>query len=86
MTRHGWLGAVLAIVALVAGCGDDDDSDAGSAARSGDLAEMRQTLETYRAVPEFTAPGPAFDAREAAQGKTLLSIPASSAIPFVRTI
>jgi ribose transport system substrate-binding protein len=86
MTRHGWLGAVLAIVALVAGCGDDDDSDAGSAARSGDLAEMRQTLERYRAVPEFTAPGPAFDAREAAQGKTLLSIPASSAIPFVRTI
>jgi ribose transport system substrate-binding protein len=86
MKRYGWVGFAIAIVALVAGCGDDDDSGGGGAAQNGDLAELQETLDSYRAVPTFEAPGPAFDARAAAQGKTLLSIPASSSIPFVRTI
>ena len=43
-------------------------------------------LAKYKAVPKFVAPGPAFDARARAGGKTLFIIPASSQVPFVSTI
>ena len=38
------------------------------------------------AVPTFKAPGPAFDAKAKAGGKTIFVIPASSQVPFVSTI
>jgi ribose transport system substrate-binding protein len=43
-------------------------------------------LDKHRAVPTFVAPGPAFNARAKAGGKTIFVIPASSQIPFVSTI
>jgi ribose transport system substrate-binding protein len=43
-------------------------------------------LNKHRAVPTFVAPGPAFNARAKAGGKTIFVIPASSQIPFVSTI
>jgi ribose transport system substrate-binding protein len=43
-------------------------------------------LDKHRAVPAFVAPGPAFNARAKAGGKTIFVIPASSQIPFVSTI
>jgi ribose transport system substrate-binding protein len=43
-------------------------------------------LRKYKAVPKFTPPGPAFDAKARAGGKTLFVIPASSQVPFVATI
>jgi len=43
-------------------------------------------LAKNRAVPKFIAPGPAFDAKAKAGGKTLFVIPASSSVPFVSTI
>jgi len=43
-------------------------------------------LNRYKAVPKFVAPGPAFDAKARAGGKTLFIIPASSQVPFVSTI
>jgi ribose transport system substrate-binding protein len=43
-------------------------------------------LNTHRQVPKFVAPGPAFDAKAKAGGKTIFVIPASSQIPFVSTI
>jgi ribose transport system substrate-binding protein len=43
-------------------------------------------LDKHRAVPQFVAPGPAFDAKAKAGGKTIFVIPASSQIPFVSTI
>ena len=43
-------------------------------------------LNKHKAVPTFVAPGPAFDAKAKAGGKTIFIIPASSQVPFVSTI
>jgi ribose transport system substrate-binding protein len=60
---------------------------AGAAlAESPDAARAKQQLEPYRKLPTFQAPGEAFDARDCMKGKSILTIPASSAIPFIKTI
>ena len=89
-TRKRALCTPLAIAALAAaGCGSDDGPSAAApaqgAAKAG-VEHAKAQIEKYRAVPAFEPPGPAFDAKKAATGKTLLSIPASSSIPFVQTI
>jgi ribose transport system substrate-binding protein len=79
----------IAVLAL-AGCGSDNGGGETAAPASGavkaGVEHAKTQIEKYRAVPAFEPPGPAFDARKAAAGKTLLSIPASSSIPFVQTI
>jgi ribose transport system substrate-binding protein len=94
------LAAAAVLVLVVAACGGDDE-DAASGATTEQTAEpgatteeessdgvagAQELLDEYRAVPEFVDPGPAFDAEEAAGGKHLFIIPASSQIPFVSTI
>lgn len=58
----------------------------GAVAGSTDVAGAKANLDAHRAVPKFKAPGPAFDAKAKAGGKTIFVIPASSQIPFVSTI
>jgi ribose transport system substrate-binding protein len=82
--------AALTIAAVaLASCGSDDESGSAApaqgAAKAG-VEHAKAQISKYRAVPAFEPPGPAFDAKQAAAGKTLLSIPASSSIPFVQTI
>jgi ribose transport system substrate-binding protein len=55
-------------------------------AESPEAARAREQLEPYRQLPKFQAPGEAFDARACMKGKSILSIPASSAVPFIKTI
>src|SRR3954471_5137327 len=71
------LAAVLVVVAA-----------AGTTALAGrsDTAGAKANLDSNKAVPKFKAPGPAFDAKAKAGGKTIFVIPASSQIPFVSTI
>ena len=59
---------------------------AAALAAQGDISGAKANLDKYRAVPQFSAPGPAFDAKAKAGGKTLFVIPASSQVPFVATI
>ena len=60
---------------------------AGAAlAESSEAARAREQLEPYRKLPTFQAPGEAFDAAACMKGKSILSIPASSAVPFIKTI
>jgi ribose transport system substrate-binding protein len=49
------------------------------------LDYVKSQIDKYMALPEFVAPGPAFDASKA-RGKTIVDIGLSSAIPFVLTI
>ena len=50
------------------------------------VAAARANVEAYTGTPEFVAPGEPFDARACMAGKRIFTIPASSAIPFVKTI
>ncbi|MDQ6437545.1 sugar ABC transporter substrate-binding protein [Mesorhizobium sp. LHD-90] len=50
------------------------------------VANAKKFLEPYLAKPVFTAPGEAFDAKACAAGKKMLSIPNSSANPFLKGI
>lgn len=51
-----------------------------------DLSYVSQQIEQYKSLPEFKAPGSPFDAKAAMKGKSILSIPVSSANPFTKNI
>jgi ribose transport system substrate-binding protein len=57
-----------------------------SAARADDLGYFQTQVDPYLQKPHFAAPGPAFDARACMKGKSILSIPVSSANPFTANI
>ncbi|AXC50226.1 sugar ABC transporter substrate-binding protein [Paracoccus suum] len=60
---------------------------AGLPAHARDGVEAAKAeIAAYSGQPEFTAPGEPFDARACMKGKKILTIPASSAIPFIKTI
>ena len=50
------------------------------------LDYFENRLEPFRTKPSFVAPGPAFDAKKCMEGKSILSIPVSSANPFTANI
>ncbi|XWN29301.1 MAG: substrate-binding domain-containing protein [Devosia sp.] len=74
------LTASAAIAALAAGAA------ATSALAQDGVAAAKANIEQYSQIPEFVAPGEPFDARTCMQGQSILTIPASSSIPFVKTI
>jgi ribose transport system substrate-binding protein len=46
----------------------------------------RAQLESFRTLPRFRPPGPAFNARAALRGKRLFEIPITSEVPFVAAV
>ena len=48
-----------------------------------DLAHAQAVVTAHSQIPDFVPPGPPFDAKKCMAGKSLLSIPTSSSIPFV---
>jgi ribose transport system substrate-binding protein len=48
-----------------------------------DLDHAKAVIEVHSRLPDFVPPGPAFNAKECMKGKKLLSVPLSSAIPFI---
>ena len=57
----------------------------GSSASPG-VAYAQKQIALFKRVPQFAAPGAPFDARAATKGKTIWSIPSTSAVPFVANI
>ncbi|MBU7008648.1 sugar ABC transporter substrate-binding protein [Phosphitispora fastidiosa] len=51
-----------------------------------DLSYVTEQIEQYKTLPEFRAPGEPFDAKAVMKGKSILSIPVSSANPFTENI
>ncbi len=51
-----------------------------------DLAAFQKKIESYSSKPVFEAPGDAFDAAKCMAGKSIMSIPVSSANPFTANI
>jgi ribose transport system substrate-binding protein len=97
--RRWWRAAAVAAGLMlatggIAACGGDDDGGngaggggetTGEAAKPG-VERAKAQIEKFQAEPQFEAPGEPFDAREAVRGKTIWSIPSSSAVPFVANI
>ena len=49
-------------------------------------ATAAANIATYSGIPDFVASGEAFDAKACMDDKSIFTIPASSAIPFIKTI
>ena len=58
----------------------------GGAAQAEGLDYFKGKLTAFTKKPDFSPPGPAFDAAGCAKGKTIFSIPQSSANPFTANI
>lgn len=56
-----------------------------AAAQDG-VAQAKANIEAYTGIPEFVAAGEPFDAKACMAGKKIFTIPASSSIPFIKTI
>jgi ribose transport system substrate-binding protein len=73
----------IAAASLVVAMG----SVAGAArAETPEATNAKAQLDIYRQLPKFEAPGEAFDAAACMKDKSIFSIPASSAVPFIKTI
>lgn len=59
---------------------------AGGTARADDLSYFEKQIEPFTKKPDFVAAGPAFNAQDCMKGKSIFSIPVSSAIPFATEI
>jgi ribose transport system substrate-binding protein len=82
------LGATLALVVsvLAAGCGDDGEPGGDRGPDAAGVEAARAEVERFRALPPFTAPGPAFDARRELRGKLMYEIPITSEVPFIAAV
>lgn len=76
MTRNLIRGLAVAL-GVLAGIGT---------ARADELAYFKQQLAPFEKQPDFVPPGPAFGASQCMKGKTIFSIPVSSANPFTANI
>jgi ribose transport system substrate-binding protein len=77
MKRLVWSGSLAAGLLLAASAAMAEGPEATRAAAQ---------LAPYRQLPKFEAPGEPFDARACMKDKQILSIPASSAVPFLKII
>jgi ribose transport system substrate-binding protein len=80
---RGRLGVAVTVGLLLVGA---VGSSSGLSARSSNsgVSHAASIVATYTALPKFISPGPAFDAKKLA-GKTIFSLPSSSANIFVNT-
>lgn len=90
MSRRRWsLLASVAVVALLAsvlaGLAQSTTDERTQRSVSPNFTYLRAQIKKYTALPKFIPPGPAFDAKKA-KGKTIFSIPVSSANPFTANI
>lgn len=75
--------AAVAVLALAAASLSSADTARTNAAPN--LAKLKARIDAATALPKFIAPGPAFDTSKV-KGKTIFSIPVSTANPFTANI
>jgi ribose transport system substrate-binding protein len=79
MANRSWVWRTVALNLAICGA-------AATSAHADDLSYFEKQIAPFTKKPEFVAPGPAFDAQACMKGKTILSIPVSSANPFTANI
>ena len=75
---------IVLLAVLVAACSGGDS--AAQRTGSADVAGARRQIDQFRAIPKFTPPGPAFDAKSKLRAKTIFEIPITSVVPFVAAV
>lgn len=58
----------------------------GTALAQDAVSSAQADLAKYTSIPNFAPPGEPFDAKQCMAGKSILSIPGSSSVPFLATI
>ena len=79
MAKRSWVWRAVALNLAICGA-------AAVSAYADDLSYFEKQIEPFTKKPEFVAAGPAFDAQACMKGKSILSIPVSSANPFTANI
>ena len=79
MANRSWVWRTVALNLAICGA-------AATSAHADDLSYFEKQIAPFTKKPAFVAPGPAFDAQACMKGKTILSIPVSSANPFTANI
>ncbi|HEU0024152.1 MAG TPA: sugar ABC transporter substrate-binding protein [Thermoleophilaceae bacterium] len=80
-------GICLCLSVAGAACGGDE-GDGGREARSdaAGVAAAERQLDRFRGIPEFTPPGPAFEASSKVRGTLIYEIPITSEVPFIGAV
>jgi ribose transport system substrate-binding protein len=86
LTRSAATLVLTLALGLFAACGDDQPSSAGNAPSTAMVSAARAAVGHYRMLPQFHAPGPRFDARDALRGKLIFEIPITSEVPFIAAV
>ena len=86
-----YLAAVLAaaLAVVIPACGTDSGNHTGRStdnANAAHVAAAMAQISRARRVPEFVAPGAAFDAPARLRGKTIFEIPITSEVPFIAAV
>ena len=71
---------------LLAACGSDERPAGGGGRSTANVDGARSAIARFRMLPQFHAPGPAFDARSALRGKLIFEIPITSEVPFIGAV
>lgn len=77
--------ALMLLTACGGGSSSGGSAASGPALSPAQTQELQAKIDKYKRMPGFTAPGPAFDAHKAA-GKTIMTIPSSSALEFCHAV
>lgn len=81
--------ALVLASSVVAGCSSGSNTPTAANQNSTpagvNLQHAQELLDQYMKVPGFEAPGQAFDAKKAAAGKTIFSMPSNTSVGFVQS-
>jgi ribose transport system substrate-binding protein len=84
LVRAAALAGALTVIAAACGGSTTSNTPSGTDNSAG-VAYAKGQVDKYRGIPQWIAPGPAFNAKAAA-GKSLYVIPVTNTVPFVQTI
>lgn len=82
LARGAAAAGTLAGLGALAGAGG---AQARSTTKPGGIAELKAELDSFRRIPKFVPPGPAFDVSKA-KGKTIFYLAITMNIPIVQTL
>jgi ribose transport system substrate-binding protein len=86
LSRPGAILVLVLALGLFGACGDDEPSAGGSGRSTAKVDAARAEVARFRMLPQFHAPGPAFDAGSALHGKLIFEIPITSEVPFIGAV